>query len=339
MKEKTTPFSPQLTKEDFVSNQLIKWCPGCGDYVALSAMQRALAELGLAKEEIVFVSGIGCSSRFPYYMDTYGFHTIHGRAPNFASGIKLTNPKNHVWLVMGDGDALSIGAGHLIHFLRRNFDINVLILNNRIYGLTKGQYSPTSEKGKISRSTPIGSIETPLNPAGLAISANVTFFARGIDKDILGMKELFKQAHAHKGTSLIEIYQNCNVFNDHAFAPYTDRASKKETTITLQEGEPLIYGENNDKGITLEGFQLKSISLKDEEDKKKLLVHSTSCENDLLPFLYAKMSENPDLPTPMGIFKKEKKSTFEEELLARKREDLDEKTLKEMLKGRNSWKI
>ena len=292
----------KLTKQDFISDQMVKWCPGCGDYVALSAMQRALADLGINQENIIFVSGIGCSSRFPYYMNTYGFHSIHGRAPNFASGMKLANPDNHIWLVMGDGDAFSIGVNHLIHFLRRNWNVNLLILNNQIYGLTKGQYSPTSEKGKISKSTPRGSLEVPLNPANLALGAKVSFYARGTDKDILGMKELFLSAQAHKGTSLVEIYQNCNVFNDKAFASYTDRDTKKNTTITLRENAPLIYGEKEDLGIVLNNLKLESIKLTSEEDKKKLLVHRPRTNDDLMFFLYGQMTDDPTLPTPLGIF-------------------------------------
>ncbi len=330
---------PNLTKQDFVSNQLVKWCPGCGDYVALSAMQRAFAELNLPKENIVMVSGIGCSSRFPYYVDTYGFHTIHGRATNFASGIKLANPKNQVWIVMGDGDAFSIGANHFIHFLRRNFNINVLILNNQIYGLTKGQYSPTSEKGKINKSTPLGSIEEPLNPAGLALSSKVSFYARGIDKDILGMKDLFIKAHKHHGSSVVEIYQNCNVFNDKTFSSYTDRETKKTSSIILQEGEPLVYGEENELGIVFEDFKLKSIEIQSKEDEARLLIHQPKKNNPFLPFLYAQMSEDPDLPTPFGIFKEEKKQVFEEQVLSRQTTKLDDNELENILAGKQAWEI
>ena len=329
----------KLTKQDFVSDQMVRWCPGCGDYVALSAMQRALADLGIARENLIFVSGIGCSSRFPYYMNTYGFHSIHGRAPNFASGMKLANPNNHIWLVMGDGDALSIGANHLIHFLRRNWNVNLLILNNQIYGLTKGQCSPTSEKGKISKSTPQGNLETPLNPAALALSAKVSFYARGVDKDILGMKELFKAAELHQGTSVVEIYQNCNVFNDKAFASYTDRETKENTTILLQENSPLLYGENKGKGIVLNGLELQSIKIVTEKDKEKVLVHRSRTSNDIRLFLYGQMTENPDLPTPLGIFKQSNREVFEKQLLSKKKEDLTEEEFVSLLKGKNSWEI
>jgi 2-oxoglutarate/2-oxoacid ferredoxin oxidoreductase subunit beta len=226
-----------LTRQDFVSNQEVRWCPGCGDYAILAAMQRTLPELGIPKENIVFISGIGCSGRFPYYMNTYGFHTIHGRAPAVASGLKMTRPELSVWVITGDGDGLSIGGNHLMHMLRRNIDIKVLLLNNRIYGLTKGQYSPTSEQGKMTNTSPEGSLDRPLNPIAFALSAGATFVARSLDIDAKGLGAVIKAAAKHKGSAFVEIYQNCNIFNDGAFANLTDKATRDQNILWLEKGE------------------------------------------------------------------------------------------------------
>ena len=225
-----------LTRKDFVSDQEVRWCPGCGDYAILAAVQKVFPELGVPKENFLIVSGIGCSSRFPYYMDTYGFHSIHGRAPAFASGAKLANPDLSVWIVTGDGDGMSIGGNHLIHVLRRNLDLNILMFNNRIYGLTKGQYSPTSELGKVTKSTPMGSLDHPFNPPSLALGSGATFVARTIDRELKHLASIIKESHGHKGGSFVEIYQNCNIFNDGAFANMTDRETKMETQLVLEEG-------------------------------------------------------------------------------------------------------
>ena len=244
----------KLKKKDFMSDQDIKWCPGCGDYSILNSVQKTFPDLGVAREDFLVVSGIGCSSRFPYYMNTYGFHSIHGRAPAVATGAKLANPNLSVWLITGDGDAMSIGGNHFIHILRRNVDINILMFNNRIYGLTKGQYSPTSEIGKLTKSTPVGSLDYPFNPPSLALGAGATFIARSIDKDIKGQGIIYKESHEHKGSSFIEVYQNCNIFNDGAFSVLTDRDSKLDNVIYLNHGEPMKFGfRDAPKGIVLEG--------------------------------------------------------------------------------------
>ncbi len=247
--------SVELTKKDFVSDQTIRWCPGCGDYAILASIQKLMPELGIPKEDIVFVSGIGCSSRFPYYMDTYGLHTLHGRAPAFATGLKVARPDLTVWLITGDGDGLSIGGNQLMHMLRRNLDVNVLLFNNRIYGLTKGQYSPTSEHGKVTKSTPFGSPDMPLNPMLFALSAGATFVARTYDVDPKGMKEIFKEAAEHKGTSFVEIFQNCNIFNDRTFSPIYERPVRDDQILNLNHGEPFIFGKKKNKGIRLNGLK------------------------------------------------------------------------------------
>jgi len=261
MAETTT--APKYSPKDFASDQDVRWCPGCGDYSILKQMQSTLAEAGIPKEDTVFVSGIGCSSRFPYYMDTYGIHSIHGRATAVASGLKASRPDLSVWVITGDGDSLSIGGNHLIHLLRRNFDLNVLMFNNEIYGLTKGQYSPTSPKGQVTKSTPMGSLDHPFNPAALALGAQATFIARSMDRDPKHMRDVLAAANAHKGTSFIEVYQNCNVFNDGAFEVYTDKSTKADTTLILEEGKPMIFGANQDKGIRLNGLKPEVVSLAD----------------------------------------------------------------------------
>jgi 2-oxoglutarate ferredoxin oxidoreductase subunit beta len=239
----------KLTSKDFSSDQDVRWCPGCGDYSILKQVQTVMPDLGRKREDIVFISGIGCSSRFPYYMETFGMHSIHGRATAIASGLKAARPDLSVWIVSGDGDALSIGGNHTIHLLRRNFDVNLLLFNNQIYGLTKGQYSPTSEAGKVTKSTPMGSIDHPFNPAALALGADATFVARSMDRDPKHLQAMLKRSYAHKGSSFLEIYQNCNVFNDGAFEIFTEKGSKKLETLFVEQGQPLLFGENNDKGI------------------------------------------------------------------------------------------
>ena len=239
--------APTLTKKDFESDQDIRWCPGCGDYSILTQTQRIMPDLGIPKENIVFISGIGCSSRFPYYMNTYGFHTIHGRAPTIASGVKMANPDLSVWIITGDGDSLSIGGNHFIHLMRRNFDVNMLLFNNRIYGLTKGQYSPTSEQGKTTKSTPLGSLEAPFNPISLALASGATFVARSLDRDTDHLRSTIKAAFEHKGTSFLEIYQDCLIFNKDAFKQFTDKSTKTENTVRLEHGKPLVFGKRQRK--------------------------------------------------------------------------------------------
>ena len=254
----------KLTAKDFSSDQDIRWCPGCGDYSILKQVQSVMPELGIPKEDIVFISGIGCSSRFPYYMDTYGMHSIHGRATAIASGLKASRPDLSVWIITGDGDSLAIGGNHFIHLLRRNFNVNVLLFNNQIYGLTKGQYSPTSELGKKTKSTPVGSLDHPFNPLALSLGADATFIARAIDREPKHLKEVLHRAERHQGTSLVEIYQNCNIFNDGAFSTFTDKTEKKDNSVYLEHGKPLVFGAEMDKGIVLDGFQAKIVSLNDD---------------------------------------------------------------------------
>lgn len=300
----------KLKKKDFMSDQDIKWCPGCGDYSILNSVQKTFPDLGVAKEDFLVVSGIGCSSRFPYYMNTYGFHSIHGRAPAVATGAKLANPNLSVWLITGDGDAMSIGGNHFIHVLRRNVDINILMFNNRIYGLTKGQYSPTSEIGKLTKSTPVGSLDYPFNPPSLALGAGSTFIARSIDKDIKHQGLIYKESHEHKGASFVEVYQNCNIFNDGAFSVLTNRETKLDNVIYLNHGEPMKFGfKDKLKGIILDGFKLKVVSL-DDYSENDLLVHDKYDKN--LAMLVCEMTYDELLPTPFGVIYVESKPTYDE---------------------------
>ena len=296
-----------LTAKDFETDQEVRWCPGCGDYSILKQVQKVIPELGVKREDVVFVSGIGCSSRFPYYMNTYGMHSIHGRAPAVVSGLKITNPDLSVWMITGDGDALSIGGNHLIHMLRRNFDINILLFNNQIYGLTKGQYSPTSEEGKNTKSSPMGSLDHPFNPAALCIGADSTFYARTMDRDPIHLRTILSRANAHKGTSMVEIYQNCNVFNDGAFFGMTDKATKGEQTLFVEHGQPLVYGANKEFGIKLDGFTPVIVSM-DSVSEDELWIHD---ENDrgkanILVRFYQDPSLEGNFPRPFGIFYKKK---------------------------------
>ncbi|MGN6800685.1 MAG: 2-oxoacid:ferredoxin oxidoreductase subunit beta, partial [Ginsengibacter sp.] len=255
-------IAPQkLTAKDFATDQEVRWCPGCGDYSILAQVQRVFPTLGIPKENFVIISGIGCSSRFPYYMNTYGMHSIHGRATAIASGLKASRPELSVWIVTGDGDSLSIGGNHTIHLLRRNFDVNILLFNNEIYGLTKGQYSPTSEQTKITKSSPFGSIDHPFNPAALALGADATFVARTMDRDPKHLQDMLLRSAKHKGASFLEIYQNCNIFNDGAFEIFTDKKTKAEETLFLVHGEPLVFGETKNKGIRLNGLKPEVVEL------------------------------------------------------------------------------
>ena len=299
---KQTATEPQkYTAKDFQSDQDVRWCPGCGDYSILAQTQRVMPDLGIPKHKTVFVSGIGCSSRFPYYMNTYGFHSIHGRATAIATGVKLARPDLAVWIVTGDGDGMSIGGNHLIHLLRRNLDVNVLLFNNQIYGLTKGQYSPTSELGKVTKSTPYGSLDYPFNPAALALGASSTFVARTLDRDPKHMQAILKRAAEHKGTSFVEVYQNCNVFNDGAFFQFTEKESKDDNVVFIEHAKPLIFGKEKDKGIRLNGFTPEVVSLKDGKfSVNDLLVHNE--KDTTLSFILADMTYKSHLPRPVGIF-------------------------------------
>src|SRR5579862_6279239 len=269
--------TPPLTAKDFATDQEVRWCPGCGDYSILAQVQKIMPGLGIPRENIVIISGIGCSSRFPYYMNTYGMHSIHGRATAIASGLKATRPELSVWIVTGDGDCLSIGGNHIIHLLRRNFDVNILMFNNQIYGLTKGQYSPTSEENKVTKSTPYGSIDHPFNPSALALGAEATFVARSMDRDPAHLQEMLMRSYKHKGASFLEIYQNCNIYNDGTFEVYTEKSSKKDETLTMVHGKPLTFGMNNDKGIKLDGFTPVVVNLS-EVSASDLMIHD---EHDL----------------------------------------------------------
>ncbi|HOY49030.1 MAG TPA: 2-oxoacid:ferredoxin oxidoreductase subunit beta, partial [Flavobacteriales bacterium] len=292
-----------FTAKDLVTDQDVRWCPGCGDYSILKQVQTVLPELGLKREEIVFISGIGCSSRFPYYMETYGMHSIHGRATAIASGLKATRPDLSVWIITGDGDSLSIGGNHFIHLLRRNFDVNVLLFNNEIYGLTKGQYSPTSELGKVTKSSPMGSVDHPFNPLALVMGADGTFVARSMDRDPIHMRTILKRAHAHKGTSLVEIYQNCNVFNDGAFEVFTEKSSKADETIMVEHGQPLIFGAQKDKGILLDGYTPRVVSLNDVS-ANDLWIHDehNRAKANLLVRFFDDASVEGHFPRPFGVF-------------------------------------
>ena len=329
-----------LTRKDFVSDQEVRWCPGCGDYAILAAVQKVFPELGVSKENFLIVSGIGCSSRFPYYMDTYGFHSIHGRAPAFASGAKLANPDLSVWIVTGDGDGMSIGGNHLIHVLRRNLDLNILMFNNRIYGLTKGQYSPTSELGKVTKSTPMGSLDHPFNPPSLALGSGATFVARTIDRELKHMASIIKESHSHKGGSFVEIYQNCNIFNDGAFADMTDKETKMETQLILEQGQPMIFGKDKDKGLVLIGSQLTVLQLGEDRNVDDVLVHNSGDKN--MARLLAGMTYNGDLPTPIGVLYKEERATYDDMMRAQLQSAVDTKgpgDLDALIRGSNTWTV
>ena len=303
------PVPRSLTKADFTSDQTVRWCPGCGDYSILSNVQKVFPELGVPRENIVFISGIGCSSRFPNYMNTYGMHTLHGRAPAFATGLKIARPELSLWLVTGDGDGLSIGGNHLFHILRRNVDGNILLFNNRVYGLTKGQYSPTSPVGKLTKSTPMGSVDTPLKPLSLVISAEATFVARSIDVNIKHLEETLTRAAKHRGTSFVEVYQDCNVFNHKAFDYATDKTTKDDTTLTLEHGKPMIFGKDRDRGIRLQGLTPEIVSLGKGISEDDLLFHDEHVEEPSLAFLLSRMT-HPDYPEPIGVFREVEKPNF-----------------------------
>ncbi|MDP6685006.1 MAG: 2-oxoacid:ferredoxin oxidoreductase subunit beta [Candidatus Marinimicrobia bacterium] len=305
----TVQTETTLTRKNFISDQDVRWCPGCGDYAILAQVQKVFPDLGVPKEKFLIVSGIGCSSRFPYYMDTFGFHSIHGRATPLATGAKLANPDLSVWVVTGDGDSMSIGGNHLIHILRRNLDINILLFNNEVYGLTKGQYSPTSAQGHISKSTPLGSVDYPFNPPQLALGAGGTFIARGIDREQKHLQNLLKKAHQHSGTSFVEIYQNCWVFNDGAFANLTDKEIKMETQLILEQGKPMIFGKENKKGMRLSEAKLEIVEIGETSSIDDILVHDES--NKIQGLLLSELTHKDGFPTPIGVIYREDKPTYE----------------------------
>ena len=318
-----------LTRKDFVSSSEVRWCPGCGDYAVLNAVQNVLPQLGLPKEKFVFVSGIGCSSRFPYYMDTYGFHSIHGRAPTIATGVKVANPELSVWVVTGDGDGLSIGGNHLVHALRRNLDINIILLNNKIYGLTKGQYSPTSDKGQVTKTSPYGVIDEPLNPLRVALASEATFVARAVDTDPKHITEVLLEGARHPGTSFAEILQSCVIFNKDAWKEISDRSIREDRLLYLEQGKPLIFGEKRNKGIILRGTKPEVVTIGEQGiTKKDLVVHDCYREDPVYAAMLTEM-DYPAFPIPVGIFRAAKKPVYEQEL---------EKQIKEVtaLKGRRN---
>jgi 2-oxoglutarate/2-oxoacid ferredoxin oxidoreductase subunit beta len=293
---------PVTTKKDWTSDQEIRWCPGCGDYSILMAVQMLMPDLGARREDTVFVSGIGCSSRFPYYMNTYGIHSIHGRAPAVATGIAVSRPDLHVWVITGDGDALSIGGNHLLHSLRRNVNITIILFNNQIYGLTKGQYSPTSETGKVTKSTPFGSLDHPYNPVSLALGAEATFVARTHDMDRKHMMETFRRAYEHRGASFVEVYQNCNVFNDGAFEQITSKDARPNMLIPLEHGQPVRFGPEGQHGVVLVDGSARVVDVADVGEDQ-LLVHDEHREDPSLAFALSRVATGPTMPTPIGVFR------------------------------------
>lgn len=334
----------QYTAKDFASDQDVRWCPGCGDYSILAQVQRTFPELIKEKKEnVVWVSGIGCSSRFPYYMNTYGIHGIHGRAAIIATGVKLANPELSVWVATGDGDLLSIGGNHFIHACRKNIDIKILLFNNRIYGLTKGQYSPTSEKGKITKTTPFGSVDYPFNPILLALGSNATFVARSLDRNAKHLQEMIRRAGTHKGTALIEIFQNCNIFNDGAFDLLTEKDTKDDHVLVLEHGKPLVFGKNSEKGIKLDGFTPVVVDLTTGEfSKDDLWVHDEFDESPARGIILANLDNQPGMPTPIGVFHQTFKPTYDEGVENQIKDVISKKgkgDLQKLLYSANTWEV
>lgn len=332
---------PETSRKDWMSDQEVRWCPGCGDYSILAAVQLALPDMGLRREDVVFVSGIGCAARFPYYMNTYGMHSIHGRAPAIATGLAMARPDLDVFVVSGDGDALSIGGNHLIHALRRNIDITILLFNNQIYGLTKGQYSPTSEVGKVTKSTPFGSIDRPFNPVSVALGAEATFVARTHDMDRNHMIEMFKRAHAHKGASIIEIYQNCNVFNDGAFGQITAKDARDSMLIPLEHGQPIRFGAEGEKGVVLDGGGLHLADVA-EVGEEALLVHDETRDDPSIAFMLSRLAQGPYEPTPIGVFRAVERAEYGEgvnQQLAAAHDQKGPGDLTSLLRSGATWEV
>ncbi len=338
----TVTETPALTKKDFESNQDVRWCPGCGDYVVLAQIQKLLPTLGIPRENFAFISGIGCSSRFPYYMETYGMHSIHGRAPAIASGLKLSRPELSVWVVTGDGDALAIGGNHFIHAMRRNIGLKIILLNNRIYGLTKGQYSPTSELGKKTKTTPLGSIDRPFSPVALALGAGATFVARTVDADQAHMGAMLKRAAAHEGTAFVEVFQNCIVFNDGAYDAITDKSVRDDARLMLEHGKPLVFGKNRDKGIRLRGLEPEVVTIGEggvaEAD---LVLHDERAEHSGLAFFLSQF-DAPAFPVPLGVFRDSAAPAYEDmnlQLHADAQARRGRGDLASLFKGGDTWTI
>jgi len=338
----------EYTRKDFSSDQEVRWCPGCGDYSILAQVQRVMpeicAEMHLKKENIVFISGIGCSSRFPYYMNNFGFHTIHGRAPTIASGLVLTRPDLQVWVITGDGDGLSIGGNHLIHCLRRNIDLKILLFNNRIYGLTKGQYSPTSEIGKKTKSSPLGTVERPINPLSIAIASEATFIARAIATEGVQMREVLMRAARHKGSAFIEIFQNCNVFNDGAFDTFADKKNQQENTVYLRHGQPVVFGKDGKKGISIRaghGSVEPQVVNVDDVEASELFVHDETSPNAALAYLLSQL-DTPEFPVPLGVFRDIKRSHYGELLedqISQAQQKLGKGDLRKHMHAGETWTV
>ncbi|MCB0915119.1 MAG: 2-oxoacid:ferredoxin oxidoreductase subunit beta [Actinobacteria bacterium] len=330
-----------LKAKDFKSDQEVRWCPGCGDYAILAAVQGFLPELGKRREDIVFISGIGCSSRFPYYLTTYGMHSIHGRAPTLATGLSVSRPDLDVWVVTGDGDALSIGGNHLIHALRRNVDLTILLFNNRIYGLTKGQYSPTSEVGKITKSTPMGSVDAPFNPVTLALGAGATFVARTLDSDRKHLTSVLRAAAAHRGTSLVEIYQNCNIFNDGAFALLKDPDTRDQALIRLEPGEPIVFGADGENCVVRDSGCGLRVAATADVAPDQIVVHDPASDSPLAAFALSQLADpTTNDHTAIGIFRDVDRPTYNDQFHAQLAavEDV-EADLQSLLNGKDTWTV
>ena len=326
------------TAKDFASDQEVKWCPGCGDYSILKQVQSILPEIGIKRENMVFVSGIGCSSRFPYYMNTYGIHSIHGRAPAVATGIKLANPELNVWIITGDGDGLSIGGNHFIHLMRRNLDVNILLFNNEIYGLTKGQFSPTSQLGLKTKSSPFGVIDQPFNPLSLALGSGATFVSRTLDREPKSLREVLLEAQKHRGTSFVEIYQNCVIFNDGVFDEFTNKATKEEANLYLENGKPLKFGKDLSKGIILENFEPKIIDITEDTDESKLWLHDeTSILKAQILARFNFDEEFSDFPRPFGVFYKKNRASYEETFT--NQVEKNKPDMQQILNGNITWTV
>jgi 2-oxoglutarate ferredoxin oxidoreductase subunit beta len=340
-----TATTPQVKyqKKDFQTDQEVRWCPGCGDYAILNAVQTAFANLGIPKHRFVVVSGIGCSSRLPYYVNTYGFHSIHGRAPAVATGVKIANPELQVWVGTGDGDALSIGGNHILHAMRRNADIKVLLFNNRIYGLTKGQYSPTSELGKINKSAPYGTVDRPINPVSIALASGATFIARSVDVYARHLQEIITRAAQHKGAAFIEIFQNCNVFNDNAFDSFTTREVRDDQNVLLEHGKPLVFGKNRDKGLRIRNnLEVEVVTLgQNGVTEKDLIVHDEKNAHAGYAFLISRLVP-PEFPMPLGVLRSVEMPTLDERIHAQideAKKKLGEGDLKKLLHSGDTWVV
>jgi 2-oxoglutarate ferredoxin oxidoreductase subunit beta len=336
-----------LTRKDFTSDQEVRWCPGCGDYTILKQVQNVMPEIGIRKEDIVFISGIGCAARFPYYMNTFGLHSIHGRAPAIATGLKITRPELSVWIISGDGDSLSIGGNHFMHLLRRNVDVNFLLFNNQIYGLTKGQYSPTSPEGSVFKSTPYGSVDHPVNPLALSLGADGSFVARTMDREPNHLKQMLLMANLHRGTSMLEIYQNCIVFNDGAFELFTDKKTRPREAIYLEQDQPLVLGAENDKGIRLDGLKPEVVSLNEGTyTKEDLWIHDEADRTKA--YLLSRFFDQPvsgdesHLPRPFGVLYAVNRNCYDVGVNAQVNEVVERKgvgSLDELLKGPETWVV